>query len=198
MRPGVTVVIPTTPLRRELLSRAVASVFGQELLPHSVVIETDLGRRGPGATRNQGLSRVDTEWVAFLDDDDELYPDHLKACLALAEYAQADVVYPLWATEYDGIVLRDPFGLAGQPFDARRLRQDNYIPVTTLCRTEAVRAVGGFPTEDAPTIGQHRCESWGLWLRLADAGARFEPLHAVTWCYRWHQGQHHGQVWSYF
>lgn len=36
---------------------------------------------GPGAARNQGAAAVDTEWVAFLDDDDRWLPHKLETCL---------------------------------------------------------------------------------------------------------------------
>lgn len=170
---SVTVLIPTIPGREAELARAVASVPAG--VP--VVIELDEKRTGAAATRNRGLERVATEWVAFLDDDDELYPHHLKACLRRAHFAKADVVYPGYDT-----VGEDPVNCFGIPFNPTMLRRINFIPVTALARTELVRSVGGFV--EHPDINGDPCEDWGLWLRLLDAGATFAHLPMKTWLWR--------------
>lgn len=172
----ITVVIPTLPERADLLARAVASVRAQTLSA-DLAVEVDEHREGAAAARNRALERVATEWVAFLDDDDEFKPNHLRACLRAAALMHADVVYP----GYD-VVGEDPVNCFGLPFQARFLRQTNFIPVTTLCRTEAVLRVGGFQAH--PDEFGNPCEDWGLWLALLDAGASFRHLPQRTWI--WH------------
>lgn len=172
----ITVVIPTIAGRETLLERALASVEAQSI-PCQVVVELDSNRPGPAATRNRALAKVDTEWVAFLDDDDEFLPNHLRACLRHAVLAGADVVYPYF--DIDGV---DHIGCFGLPFDPTLLRRRNFIPVTVLVRTELVRSVGGFV--DHPDEYGQPCEDWGLWLRLLDAGACFSHLPQRTWL--WH------------
>jgi glycosyltransferase involved in cell wall biosynthesis len=172
----ITVVIPTIPNRVVELHRAVASVQAQTVAS-VLVVELDAHREGAAVTRNRALAKVDTEWVAFLDDDDVLKPGHLKACARHAYLTGADVVYPGYDT-----VGEDPVDCFGVPFDPDLLRRRNYIPVTTLCRTEAVRSAGGF----APHPDEHGdpCEDWGLWLALAERGATFSHLPQRTWI--WH------------
>lgn len=172
----ITVVVATIPPRADLLARALASVATQTLPPAEVVVECDTDRLGAAATRNRALERVATEWVAFLDDDDELYPDHLRALARCARLTGTDVVYP----GYDADV--DPTGMFGVPFDPVLLRRANYIPVTVLARTDAVRAAGGF--QPHPDRNGDPCEDWGLWLAMLDRGARFVHLPRRTW--RWH------------
>jgi len=174
----ISVVIPSIPTRGHLLDRALASVRAQTLLPEDVIVTFDDDRQGAAATRQRGLERVVTPWVAFLDDDDEFLPGHLAALHAAASDGGADVLYP-WFEVVGGT---DPLRLngrtpLGQPFDGAALAEHNYIPITVLARAEAVRTAGGFSGLDTQ-------EDHGLWLRLLAAGARFQHVPAVTW--RWH------------
>lgn len=174
---SVTVLIPTIDGRHDELRRAIASVHEQAYADCVIEIQLDRDREGAAATRNRALERVATEWVAFLDDDDELYPAHLRACLRNAHFSKADVVYPGYDT-----IGEDPVNCFGIPFSPALLRRRNYIPVTVLARTTLVKQVGGFV--EHPDENGDPCEDWGLWLRLLDAGAKFSHLAAKTWLWR--------------
>lgn len=173
---SITVVIPTIEGRFESLQRAIRSAKAQTLPPADVVVALDEHRVGAAATRNRALQHITTEWVAFLDDDDELLPNHLRACARFARLSGVDVVYPGYVTD------DDPIGCFGLEFDATLLRRRNFIPVTTLCRTAAVKAAGGF--QDHPDENGDPCEDWGLWLAMVDAGFTFAHLPQRTWI--WH------------
>jgi len=162
--------------------RALASAQAQTLAPVAVQVALDVSGAGAAHTRNRALAMVETEWVAFLDSDDELYPDHLKLCARYARLTGVDVVYPRW----DG---DDPTGMQGKPFDAALLHRANYIPVTVLARTEAVRAAGGF--QDHPDETGDPCEDWGLWLAMREQDAKFGHLPITTW--RMHPGGTRGR-----
>lgn len=183
MSVDITVLIPTIPPRRTEFERAVASVQAQTLPPAMVWCEIDKDRTGAAATRNRLLEQVRTEWVAFLDDDDELYPQHLKLCARYATLQGVDVVYPGYDCD------DDPVNCFGIPFDEGLLRQRNYIPVTVLARTELVRAAGGF--QPHPDEHGDPCEDWGLWLSMLDRGAKFGHLPVKTW--RWNLGGTRGR-----
>ncbi|WP_274919675.1 glycosyltransferase family 2 protein [Streptomyces sp. WZ-12] len=177
----ITLVIPTHPARSRngMLDRALRSVTAQTLLPSRVIIENDRQRAGACATRNRGLAAVTTPWVAFLDSDDELLPQHLEHLMATAKASHADLVYP-W---FDLIGGADPFPDFNRPFDPARLKITNYIPVTVLARTQLVKRVGGF----TPVKGSAApCEDWGCWLRMVDAGAHFVHHPERTWRWQWH------------
>jgi glycosyltransferase involved in cell wall biosynthesis len=174
----ITLVIPTIPPRAALLARALASMDAQSYPPAEVITLVDLQREGAAATRNRALDLVTTDWVAFLDDDDELYPDHLRRLARFARITGADLVYPYFDADVDEL---NTFGL---PFDPVLLRQANYIPVTVLARTQALKDAGGFQAH--PDRNGDPCEDWGLWLALLDAGATLAHLPARTW--RWHNG----------
>lgn len=178
MSADITLVIPTIPPRQDLLQRALTSVMQQTVKPSFVSVAYDVRHLGAAETRNRALSGVTTEWVAFLDDDDWLLPNHVETLWA-ATQSGADAYYP-GCTVVDGlgneIPRQEEWGRFGLDFDADLLRQKSYIPVTSLVRTELVHEVGGFsyPAEAA-------YEDWGLYLKLLDAGATFEHVPRVTW-----------------
>jgi glycosyltransferase involved in cell wall biosynthesis len=176
----ITVVITTIPPRTGpggLFERAVRSVQEQTFRPAQVLAQLDADREGAAATRNRALKQVSTEWVAWLDDDDQMYPQHLKLCARAARLSGADVVYPGYDVEGGD----DPVNCFGLPFDASLLERRNYIPVTVLARTETVRAAGGFQAH--PDEHGDPCEDWGLWLAMLRNGATFYHLPHRTW--RW-------------
>lgn len=185
-RPGlITAVTPTIPPRTVMLSRARASVIAQKRPVDHHAIAMDWHHAGPGATRNHAMAGVDTEWVAFLDDDDAWMPHHIRACESMAYWSGADVIYPIGRYSWGD----DPLGQMDKPFNPVALRAANFIPVTVLARTELVLDVGGFPSaERSPKMGEQACEDWGLWLAMLDAGATFAPLHQVTWVCGTHDG----------
>lgn len=183
----VTVIIPThaARLRTGALQRALASIWRQTRLPDAVVVTCDVDRLGAGPTRQRALAGATTDWVAFLDSDDELLPYHLQHLLGVAAQTSADVVYPACRVlDPRGRPLppRDEWGRPGREFDAAELRRRSYIPVTSLVRTETARR-----SRFAPPAGSDY-DDWGFYLGLLDAGARFVHTPAITWL--WH---HHGE-----
>lgn len=188
---GVTVVIPTVPPRWRLLPCALESVGRQEQHPDAVIIEYDLAHEGPSIVRNRALEKVATEWVAFLDDDDELRPNHLALSLSALVENDADVSYSNYVVGSETI--------SAGAFSLERLRGGNFLAASAIvARTESVRKVGGFPVgDDVPMMGPDRvpCEDWGLALRLADAGCRFTWVDEITMSYNLHGLNYAGRVW---
>jgi glycosyltransferase involved in cell wall biosynthesis len=151
------------------------------------VVVTDKHKEGAAATRQRGLDDVDTEWTAFLDDDDEFRPQHVRDLRNFAYDTSADMVFS-W---YDVVGGTDPrpeeFGL---PWDPNQPRQTT---ITTLVRTRIAREVGGFtdPVEDAHLDSPDRHyagEDWRFTKRLNDAGAVIAHLPERTWL--WHHHAH--------
>src|SRR6266496_5195186 len=86
--------MPTIPQRAHtLLPQALKSVMDQQLLPDAIAIAVDNDKAGAWATRQRALDMVRTEWTAFLDDDDLMYPEHLRLLMLRAHQAQADYVF---------------------------------------------------------------------------------------------------------
>jgi glycosyltransferase involved in cell wall biosynthesis len=185
---GITVVIPSIPTRRHTyLHRALDSVLQQELSPDAIIVEFDHDHTGAAATRNRGMKKATTEWTAFLDDDDEFLPEHLKLLRAHAMMTDADMVYP-WFDVPRGF---DPFPHAeGQPFNPAALEYENTIPVTVLIKTELIKSVGGFTPKGPP---DNPCDDWGAWIKVRNAGAKIEHLNRRTWLWHWHSGNTSGR-----
>lgn len=188
----VTVAIPTIEGREAMLRRAVASVEAQIVQPKETIWVVDHARRGAAWTRNELLTQVTTPWVAWLDDDDELLPNHLAVLTAAASKGDADLYYPYpvvvggrdpLAVTWNGRLLPRPFGVAfGQEQELHLRRVANFIPICYLVRTELARAVGGFP----PAESHARPEDHLHLIRLLDAGARFQHVARRTWVYHVH------------
>jgi glycosyltransferase involved in cell wall biosynthesis len=177
----VAAVIPSIPPRAGKLLEALASVANQTRPVDQISVAIDHERQGAAATRNRAFAAVDCEWTAFLDDDDLWRPQHVERLLSTAVNCHADLVYPWF--DVDGG--SDPLGREGVPFDPDALRLNNYIPVTLLVRTAALRDVGGFPVPGSEAWPHGDCEDWAAWLQLLNAGATFVHLPERTWIWRW-------------
>lgn len=123
--------------------------------------------------RNAALQFVETEWVVFLDADDELEPGYVEAM----GRATADVRGPLVRYMRDGRErnLWQP-RVFGHEHDctADCLRDGNWLVIGSAVRTELVREVGGFRDFDWS-------EDWDLWLRCWLAGATFELIRGAIY-----------------
>jgi glycosyltransferase involved in cell wall biosynthesis len=180
-RPGVTVCIPTHPARLrgpQLLARALASVVTQTLQPVAILIVNDQERQGAGATRRRLLQLVDTEWVAWLDSDDEWLPEHLEKLHRVA--VETDSVYVFsW---FHG---RDPLGHFGRPFNPCT---PHHTTMNILVRTDLAREVGFRDNEK----GRFANEDWAFITGIAklacERGLKMTHLAERTWTYH-QQGQ---------
>ena len=118
------------------------------------------------AARNAALAAVETEWVIFLDADDQLDAGYLEG---LAAAPDADLIAP--AVRYvrpSGRALR-PAAVPrvwGHDHDCEAvcLAYGNWMVIGTAVRAGMVRAVGGW--RDWPAY-----EDWDLWARCWLAGA---------------------------
>jgi len=199
----VAVVIPTIPGRETLFERAMASVRAQRRTPDQVVVERDTNRTGAAQSRNRALDRVTADVIAWLDDDDEMKPNHLMACMRVLELDRSvDLVYPTpviiggkdpTATSFQGNWAL-PWGIRFGPEQEAHLRKNgSFIPMTHLVRTATVRAVGGFPEGGVLESGRYQGEDERYLIRLLDNGARFEHLDRKTWKWHVHYGNTGGR-----
>lgn len=194
--PTIAVCIPTIPPRAELLARALKSVASQTCQPTEVIVEMDEKGEGAAPTRNRAWQRATTEFVAFLDDDDEFLPFHLELSLKALINSGSDLAYawfylvgwdeatptrpdPL-ATMNNGRLVH-PLGVPFGPEQEAHYRKHAFIPITTVVRRSMLLETGGYPQPGTPEWPRNDCEDWGGHLRLLDAGAKFVHVPARTW-----------------
>lgn len=181
----ISVVIPTIPTRKKLLTRALESVYGQTIQAVDTIITEDTEKKGAAVNRDKGLYQVESEWTAFLDDDDVFYADHLQSLIRHARKTDADLVYP-W---FDVIGGTDPFPqFEGKPWDNEHPHQ---FPITFLVKTEAAQKIGGFSggwidLDATDDLGNRAGEDWHFIQKFVDGGFKIQHLNQRTWAWYHH------------
>lgn len=188
----VSVVMPTHPARlaNGMTKRAIGSVLGQSYVASALIVEQDLISSGAAATRNRGLQKVTTEWVAFLDSDDQMKRNHLEVLMKGAEETGADYLYTWF--EPVGFGGGDPLGHFGKVFNPEHPTQTT---ITTLVRTGLAQSVG-FREVDPPdqTIdGQRYGEDFQFTVECLAQGAKIVHIPQRTWLWNCHGGNTSGQ-----
>jgi LmbE family N-acetylglucosaminyl deacetylase/glycosyltransferase involved in cell wall biosynthesis len=187
--PSVGAVVRTKD-RPEFLKEALQSLAAQFVPPAQVAVVNDgsvpvqeviagfaalnitligAGGIGRGAAANRGLAALTTEFAAFLDDDDVVYPHHYQRLLETAVRSRAEAVY---ADALSTVQAFDPVGGAyaakdkviaySRDFDPDYLLYDNYIPLHTLLFRRRLLAAAGPLREDLPVF-----EDWEWLIRLS-------------------------------
>lgn len=183
--PDLTVLITTIPIRTARLRVAEGSVSHQTLQPEEVVIQSDLEKLGAPGNRDAGIARVQTKYVALLDDDDYFYPDHLETLYQAALDTDADIVYS-W---FDVVGGTDPFPQNfGKPWNPDEPVQ---VTVTVLAKTDVIRKAGGYSNTSSLTTDELEIYAQGNTIgedfrMIANAnaqGAKIVHVAKKTWAY---------------
>jgi glycosyltransferase involved in cell wall biosynthesis len=171
-------------MRNGLLNRALASVAAQTLQPHAVIVVNDEARLGAGATRRELLEAVRTEWIAWIDSDDEWYPLHLEKLHKVAVETGSVYVFS-W---FDAML--DPLGHFGLPFNPCT---PHHTTMNVLVRTDIAQEVGFNDNADGPYAN----EDWGFITGVAklccERGLKMTHLAERTWTYHMGHGNSSGQ-----
>lgn len=184
MKRDVTVCIPTIPPREHLLVRALRSVTAQSHPVSALAIALDSNHDGAAVTRQRALDMATTEWVAFLDDDDEFLGYHLEALLRHAEATNADYVYSwFWIAvgehRFDGVFPPHHFT---DPFNPQDPIQTT---ITVLVKRELAQEAGFYrPLGGVHVKGQTWGEDYQFTLECLRLGANIQHLVERTWL--WH------------
>ena len=137
---------------------------------------------GPAAARQSALRMARTPFVSQLDADDVWEPNYLETVLPRFDDPAVGLVYAnvgiRWHPDGRDTAIYDP---AGHPVDHfPRICESCPIPsATPTFRTDAVRAVGGYP-QWLPITGEYY-----VYLRLARTGWRFAYVHRKLATYSW-------------
>ncbi|MEO8035144.1 MAG: PIG-L family deacetylase [Acidobacteriota bacterium] len=202
--PIVTVTGESTPIsvvvrtrnRPHLLKEALQSIRANSW-PHEIIVVNDGGShpegigeakliehataRGRAEAGNAGAAAAVSPLLAFLDDDDLFYPEHLST---LSAASRSSPQHTAWYSDAVSAFLRigasgtfEPESrqrLFGLDFDRDLLLLDNYIPLPALLfRADSFGETGGF---DASF---ELFEDWDLLIRLSGRGT-FVHLPVVT------------------
>ena len=182
----VSVIIPTYN-RARLLERAVNSVLQQTFKDFELIVVDDASEdntsqskflkdhagnllyyclpshRGVSAARNFGLQKSRGEWIAFLDSDDEWFPEKLQKHLA---WHSAHPGYRISQTQEiwvrKGVRVNPPKThkkILGVQFK-ENLKRCMITPSSVMIEKKLLDETGGF-NEDFPG-----CEDYDLWLRI--------------------------------
>ncbi len=205
--PPVSILIRTVG-RRAQLRRALETVRNQTYRNiEAVVVEDgpatletflegfadlDIAYRPLGENRgrchagNAAMAAARGEYLCFLDEDDELYADHVEQLVARigetgarAAYATAFEVETRWTDGHE-IEAEGPGEIVFDiPFSHLELCRRNYMPIcAVLFERRLFDECGGFDPE------LEMQEDWNLWLRFSAAAGRFARIEKTTSLYR--------------
>lgn len=207
--PPVSVIIPAYNAEA-FLARAILSVEAQTFRDFELVVvddgstdgTADIARgfesvryvrgshQGEAGARNLGLEEATGELVAFVDADDEWLPEKLARQVAFMESLGSSFSYT------DSYIVRDGhrvrYSTLARPHRGEILAPliDDWLDQAFILPTEVVasrallRNAGGFET-GLSTAGH---VDYGLWLKLAILGARFDYLdEPLALWYRGHE-----------
>jgi glycosyltransferase involved in cell wall biosynthesis len=203
-KPLVSIIVRTKD-RPKLLSRAIKSISEQTYRPIEVVLVNDGGcdldmeelrgdlgdvslnyqrlekNTGRAHAGNVGIEKAKGEYVGFLDDDDEFYPDHIDTLVG--ELSKGNYYKIAYSDSYlafheiqaapDEYVLKKKERLYSEDFDRERFLFENYIPFMCLMFEKNVLAKWRFE-EDL-----HTHEDWRM-LTLISRNHEFLHLKKVT------------------
>ncbi len=195
LRARVVVVIPTFN-RPEALAAAVHSALTQSFDDLAVVVVDDGGglpelpqdprlvpvslRRNSGTVglvRNVGISLADSEFIAYLDDDNLWTPDHVATAVAALD---AD---SMLAAVYTSVRRLWPDGsqldVLDEPFNRRKLRSGSFVDMNSLVVRRAANV--GFSALPR-NKNTHPEEDWEYLWRLSRRG-RVAHVSKVTVLY---------------
>ncbi len=192
--PLVSIIIRTKD-RPKLLTRALQSIAGQTYRPIEVVLVNDGGcdleiadlksilrdvslnyirlekNTGRGHAGNVGIEYAGGDYIGFLDDDDELYPEHvsvlcnfLKGSDYKVVYSDSEIVYLFYSPELNKFIETSGGVFSSLDFSYDMLLFENFIPFPSLLFDgELLRKSGGFD-------GSFELyEDWDLLIRISSA-----------------------------
>jgi glycosyltransferase involved in cell wall biosynthesis len=193
--PLVSVIVPTYN-RRDLLVRALKSINAQTWPALEVLVVNDCGpevedavrpllvrpvdryfrhpvNRGLSAGRNTALAAATGEYIAYLDDDDLWYPNHVETLVSALREKGASIAYSnavrVSYALVDGQYVETGRLVVSEPWDRTRMVLANYLhPLSFLHTRACLDEVGGF--DELLT----RSEDMDLWIRIS---ARHAVLH---------------------
>lgn len=143
------------------------------------------GKRGRSFAANEGIRRAKSDFVAFLDDDDLIYPHHFNTLSrtivesrGLIAYSDALSGIYQYDEEKGEYKLKDKIISYSMDFDPDILLYDNYIPLNTILFSRELFKSFGYFNENLD-----RFEDWELLIRFSRK-TNFYHIKEITCEYR--------------
>ena len=194
-------ILVRTKDRRDKLKRCLASVANQHYKKVHVVIVNDGGCniddivdefrkslsiklinhescKGRSAAANTALMNSKGHFINFLDDDDELLPNHLSHIIGFFRRNLSETIFYTGCQGLSGT--GSIISVYNEPFDKALLRITNYIPIHSVCFSRKFFLEGVRFDEDLDYF-----EDWDFWIQLSRL-ERFNHISQITTIY--HQG----------
>jgi glycosyltransferase involved in cell wall biosynthesis len=188
IEPIVSVIIPTY-RRWGMLAEALESLQRQTLQNWQAVVVNDAGgepdentrlllqdhrvryiqhteNRGPAAARNTGIANSNGKYIAYLDDDDIYYPQHLELLVGELIKGKDNVVFSnsvkgFYAVCGDGTRLVSSIEKT-RSFCRNRMWRANFMSVQSIVHSRICLEKTGLFDESLRLM-----EDWDLWLRMS-------------------------------
>ena len=186
--PMISVIVPTHN-RPDMLEIAIQSILNQTFKDFEIIVVNDNGEdvsrivasfdtdkiiyithernKGLAAARNTGIRAARGKYIAYLDDDDVYYSNHLEELVTLLEGTDVSVAY---TDAYRAMqVLQNGTYVTTQKdtpysfdFDYDRILIENFIPVLCIMHRRVCLDQSGYFDE---SLDRH--EDWDLWIRMS-------------------------------
>ena len=135
---------------------------------------------------NVAMEAANGKYFGFLDEDDELFADHVEQLVAHLEGSGAKLAYATsfevkteWNGHHEIVQEGRREVIFNRPFTYIELYQRNIMPIcSVLFERSLFEDCGGFDLE------LENQEDWDLWLRFAKKSGRFERIEKTTSLYR--------------
>jgi GT2 family glycosyltransferase/spore maturation protein CgeB len=195
----VSVIVPTHN-RPDMLVEALRSILNQTYQDFEIIVVNDAGsdvteiinllnkdnkityvkhnrNRGLAAARNTGLKLARGKYIAYLDDDDVFYPQHLKT---LVDFLETHPCKAAYTDAYKAIQERQNVSyhtikrvvVYSVEFNSDFMLVQNYIPVLCVMHERACLDEVGLFDE---SLEVH--EDWDMWIRI---GLKYGMRHIKT------------------
>ena len=204
--PLVSVVVATYN-RPETLPDCLRSILNQTYANIEVIVVNDAGidvkeiidplnhkgyilytahskNRGIAAARNTGIGMARGKYIAYLDDDDIYYPEHIETLVGTLEsgdykvaYTDANRGHQRTLNGRQVVTRRDvPYS---SEFDYDRILVQNFIPTLCILHEKSCLEDTGRFDESLPVL-----EDWDLWIRLSRKYP-FRHVRKITCEFAW-------------
>ncbi|MCF6147390.1 MAG: glycosyltransferase [Candidatus Kuenenia sp.] len=204
--PCVSIIVPTYN-RPDTLKTTLDSIAAQTYKNIEALVVNDAGKdvsgvidtfrnrlsikyfvhnknKGLAASRNTGINAAKGKYIAYLDDDDIFYPDHIETLVNLLENSGYKVAYTdayraHQEKEDERYVIKQKDIPYSFDFDPNLILAQNLFPVLCIMHERSCTDEVGLFDESLTTH-----EDWDLWIRMSRK-YRFAHIKRITCEFTW-------------